>query len=282
MSNEINLRAVDSIGCSVASIGVVLAIKEKFPEKTLIVYTKFPELFNSISGITLTRKELSGYDVDLRSYYANRLHNNLPYRSIYINMIEIAENALKTKLRRILPKIVLSQEELDYAKKILDKNKKPTIWIQKKTNSPNKNWIEQNWKELEKKLSLKYAILELSESNYSLRQSLALTKLCLAGITLDTFLVHGSNAVGAKNVLVLLGSSRKEVVTYPTQKVVYIKSNCPVQPCGMHGYAIGCKPVDETLFKGHEKTRCITDDYRCMTEISVDKVITSFEDMLKN
>jgi hypothetical protein len=93
-------------------------------------------------------------------------------------------------------------------------------------------------------------------------------------------MVHGSAAVGAKNVLVLLGSSRKEVVSYPSQQVFYIKSSCPIQPCGMHGYSFGCKKEDEKLFIGHEKTRCITDDYKCMKAIKSEFVIKKFREMM--
>jgi signal peptidase I len=81
--------------------------------------------------------------------------------------------------------------------------------------------------------------------------------------------------------LVLLGSSRKEVVSYPSQKVIYIKSKCPIQPCGMHGYGFGCKKGDEKLFVSHEKTRCIYNDYRCINIIKPGVVISEFVNMIK-
>ena len=112
--------------------------------------------------------------------------------------------------------------------------------------------------------------------------SLSITKASKGGITLDTFILHGSKAVSAKNVLVLAGSSRAEVVTYPDQNVIYIQTDCPVQPCGMHGYGVGCKRGDEKLFVGHEETKCIYDDFRCMNDISPEYVVKRFNRMIKH
>ncbi|MEK6833103.1 MAG: hypothetical protein AABY32_03575 [Nanoarchaeota archaeon] len=282
---KLTLRTFDSLGCSVAATSVINSLKDKFPNLDLEVYTKYPDLFIDIKGIKIkdiSKKDYNiKFDIDLRDYIKTRPHNSIPYKPIYVHMLELAEKNLSIKLKHLLPKINLSKEEINWAINKIKAYKKPLIWIQTETKSQNKNWFDDYWNVLIKELSKNYDIIDLSKTNFTLRQSLAITKVCKGGITLDTFLVHGSAAVGAKNVLVLLGSSRKEVVTYPSQKVIYIKSECPIQPCGMHGYGFGCKKEDEKLFIGHEKTRCIFDDYRCTRIIKPEPVISKFHEMMK-
>lgn len=73
--------------------------------------------------------------------------------------------------------------------------------------------------DLENEALPKYDI-DLYAEKYVRRVSIAMTQHCYAGITLDTFLLHGSEAVGAKNVIALLTSSHHEVVAYPDQTVI--------------------------------------------------------------
>lgn len=282
---KLSIRCFDSIGCTVASTAVIYSLKDGFPRAKLEVHTKYPELFKGIERIiikTANNKNKINFDIDLSIIYEKRRpHNTKPYRPLYIHMIEIAEKQLSAKLKRFIPAINLSKKEINWANEKIKNLEKPLIWIQSKTNSVNKNWFEDYWKIVFKKLNENYEIIDLANSDFSLRQSLAITKVSEGGITLDTFLIHGSAAVGAKNVLVLLGSSRKEVVSYPSQTVIYLKSDCSIQPCGMHGYGIGCEKKDEKLFTGHEKTRCIFDNYRCMRVIKPELVISKLLGMLK-
>ena len=286
INKNLTLRTFDSLGCSVIATAVINSLKDKFSNLDLEVYTKYPDLFINIKGIKI--KDVSKkddnlkFDIDLRGYIKTRPHNIPPHKPIYIHMLELAEKSLSVKLKHFQPKINLSKKELNWAINKIKSYKKPVIWVQSETKSQNKNWFDDYWNVLIKELSKNYDIIDLSKTNFTLRQSLAITKVCKGGITLDSFLVHGSVAVEAKNVLVLIGSSRKEVVTYPSQKVIYIKSECPIQPCGMHGYGFGCKREDEKLFIGHEKTRCIFDDYRCMRIIKPELVISKFHEMMKD
>ena len=59
--------------------------------------------------------------------------------------------------------------------------------------------------------------IDLSHAPYNRRTAIALTKYCDAGVTLDTFLLHGSQAVGASHVVAIMISSHPEVVCYPDQ-----------------------------------------------------------------
>ncbi|MGR3754935.1 glycosyltransferase family 9 protein [Edwardsiella anguillarum] len=111
--------------------------------------------------------------------------------------------------------------------------------------------------------------IDLSHAGYSLRESLAITTQCQAGICLDSFLIHGSAAVGAKNVIALLGSSKPEVVTYPGQDVCYSPASCEAQPCGMHGYYRGCSIAFEHRFTDNI---CIHENYKYMDSITLPQV----------
>lgn len=75
------------------------------------------------------------------------------------------------------------------------------------------------WWSLQEECEDSYTFLDLSNQQYSRRIAIAITKQCDAGITLDTFLLHGSEAVQAKNVLALMVSSHFQVVTYHDQIV---------------------------------------------------------------
>jgi ADP-heptose:LPS heptosyltransferase len=279
----ISVRTFDSLGCTVAATAVLRSLRKAVPRKRIIVYTKSPDFFIGLPEIAVRapKKELKHYDVDLRGYLASRPHNSQPYRQLYNHMIEIAEKALSLKLPSMPPKVVLSKEELSWARQMAKGFGKPLVWIQSKTNSENKDWPIENWRRLIELLRAKYQVIDLSERQFTLRQALALSTVGVGGITGDTFMMHGSAAVDAKNVLVLLGSSRPEATAYPSQQYIYSEVSCKVQPCGMHGYAVGCGQEGERLFKGHERSLCITDDYRCMAGISLDEVTEKFKEMLQ-
>ncbi|NOI26709.1 glycosyltransferase family 9 protein [Vibrio mediterranei] len=253
-----------------ASTAVVYSLIEKIPN--VKISTPYPSLLTHIDGISIrdSREETNDvYDVDLRMYTARRPHNSFPYRPSYIHMLEMAEEQLRIKLTRRPPYLYLTESEKEWAKIEVSKWELPLIWIQSEATSSNRLWPDAYWDELKNFFKDTFSFLDLSKANYSLRESLALIKYSYGGICLDSFLVHGAGAVGAKNVLVLLGSSRPECVTYPNQYVFYKPNACSVQPCGMHGYYDGCNPLDQSLFNGRN---CIHTLPYCMNEISLDSV----------
>lgn len=267
---NLNIRLPDSLGCTVASTAVVYSLIEQIPN--IKVSTPHPSLLAHIDGLSITdsREETNDvYDVDLRMYTARRPHNSLPYRPSYIHMLEMAEEKLKIKLTKKTPYLHLTEYEKEWAKIEVSKWKLPLIWIQSEATSSNRLWTDTNWDDLQNFFKDTFSFIDLSKANYSLRESLALIKYSYGGICLDSFLVHGAGAVGAKNVLVLLGSSRPECVTYPDQYVFYKPKTCSVQPCGMHGYYDGCNPLDQPLFNGRN---CIHTFHRCMSDISLESV----------
>jgi len=277
----ITVKGPKGIGCSVLLTSVIKAIRKHDKRTPINVLTNYPSLFGGYE--CAVNKKPTAVTVNLENYLALTLHQQVPYKHLYKHLVRLSSSQLGINLNENCPpEIFLTKQEINWATKKISKYKKPVVWLQSKTSSINKDWLDDYWKTLLGKLNDNYEFIDLSKSEFSLRESLAITKVSEAGITLDTFLAHGSAAVGSKNVLVLLGSSRKEVVGYPGQTVVYVKSNCPLQPCGMHNCGFGCKKKDEQLFKGHEKTRCITDDYKCMKAITPELVLSNFFKMTKS
>jgi ADP-heptose:LPS heptosyltransferase len=235
------------------------------------IFVKHIELVSHISGVTFHHSDnVTSVNLDLTRYTARRPHNNLPYRASYLHMLEMAEESLGVTLPIIPPSIPLSDADNSFAIQKVSGFTKPLIWFQSRTTSTNRNWRTQRWSNLIKNLSNVFDLIDLSHAGYSLLQSLAITKHSFGGICLDSFLVHGSAAVGARNVIVLAGSSRGECITYPGQELIYEKSDCIAQPCGMHGYYPGCRKEHEYLFLDRN---CIhRDSFCCMNKISLTHV----------
>lgn len=269
----VNIRLPDSLGCTVASTSVLFGIIKSQAFDEINVFAKHAELVSHIPGISLPHYATSTmFDLDLRLYTSRRPHNSRPFRASYLHMLEMAEESLGVTLPKEPPKITLKFEDHLFAINLLSNYVKPVLWIQSQTTSRNREWESSRWHLLIKKLSDIFSIIDLSHSGFSLLQSLAITKHCFGGVCLDSFLVHGSAAVGAKNVVVLAGSSRGECITYPGQVLIYEKSGCIAQPCGMHGYYPGCQAEQEYLFNNGN---CIHGTaIACMNKITVSSVET--------
>jgi len=267
----INIRLPDSLGCTVASTSVLQSLIKCELFGDIHVFTNHFELVSHLPGINLHHPVDNTFlHIDLRKYTSRRPHNNQPYRASYLHMLEMAEESVGVKLPIITPDIPINESEMCFAKEFISKFSKPLIWIQSKTTTNNRNWNYQRWLILMKNLSGSFDFIDLSKVNYSLLQSLAIVKHSFAGICLDSFLVHGSAAVGAKNVIVLAGSSRGECITYPGQTLIYEESECIAQPCGMHGYYSGCREEHEQMFLDCD---CINaDKFACMNKIDIAQV----------
>jgi len=269
---NISIRLPNSLGCSVAGTAVIFSVIEVFKGSNISVTTKFPTLLGGIKDIDITTatSDTGGhYSVDLREYTARRPHNSSPPRPSYYHMREMAEEQLECQLSDWNPQLYLQPDEIIFAKKELSQYKMPVVWLQTMSTSFNRNWPIERWRDLIEEFRSECIFIDLSHAHYSLRQSLAITKHCHAGICLDSFLVHGSAAVKAKNVIALLGSSRPEVVTYPGQFVCYSTESCEAQPCGMHGYYRGCAREFDKKFSDNI---CIHKRPRCMENITLAQV----------
>jgi ADP-heptose:LPS heptosyltransferase len=228
--SRITLRTPKTLGCSVATTALMQSLHNKFPNSRIVLYTRYPELFENLteinSVINLNAQEgLSSYDIDLENYLDDRHpQTSLPRRHLMEHIFEIAEEKFEkgSLERNFLPKINLTNSEIVWARneKSLLTQGKSLVWLQTKSRLVEKDIPQAVWREVVDKGSEKYVFIDLSQKQYTLRQVIALTAVADAGITLDSFLLHGSQAVHAKNVIVLLVSTYPEVVCYPNQIIL--------------------------------------------------------------
>lgn len=232
---HLNIRLHDTFGCTLVGTALIQSLKFAFPNFILNIYTQNPDLLQGLPEADTINDaniaELNEYDVDIRNYLAiYRPQESKPLRHLYQHMLEIATKQLSQKIYKTLtanfyPKIYLTQNELLEAQSIVNglRENKPIIWLQTKTSSESKDWNSESWEELKNLLEDSCSLVDLSKLQYTKRQSIGITKYCDVGVTLDTFLLHGSKAISAKNTIALLTSSHKEVVTYPDQFVFNAK-----------------------------------------------------------
>jgi ADP-heptose:LPS heptosyltransferase len=228
MNGNITIRTPKTLGCTLIASSLIQSLYSKFKDKNLEVYTPFPDLLrglnNSIDLFDLKNKELKEYDIDLWNYVREKdVQGNLPYRHLVSHLFEIAEDFLGEKLNKNFSvRINPTSSEMEKAKSIVDElsGDKKLVWLQTKSDGELKNWKEEGWDKLQKVGNDKYNFIDLSDEKYNRRLSIAITKYCYAGITLDTFLLHGSHAVGSKNVILLLFSTHEKVVAYPENIVI--------------------------------------------------------------
>lgn len=272
----LSIRLPDSMGCTVASTAVLTSLREEYGR--VIAVTPFPFLLRGLRELDIATLEEHKWDcdVDLRTYTARRPHNSLPHRPSYVHMTEMAREQLGIRLAINKPFIPLSEKENSFGRNEVSHYQKPLIWIQSLSTSFNRLWPEENWIALKENISDQYDFIDLSCAHYSPRESLAIARNSFSGVCLDSYMVHGSAAVGAKNVLVILGSSRPECVTYPGQYVFYRISSCRLQPCGMHGYFNGCKQEHECMFNN---TQCIHKEPLCMKTIPVQTIAKTLRNL---
>ena len=223
----ITVKLNETLGCNVAATAFLKSLRQKFPHSRIQVYTKYPDLIKGSKSVNdvfyLNKKKLKRYNVNFWNYLKKRKPQEWkPLRHLITHMKEIAESDLNIKLKENLkPEINLTKGELIKAKKILNEfsEGKPLIWLQTKTREKKKDLPNVFWKELIKK-NKNFRFIFLSPKNYSRRISIAITKLCKMGVTLDTFLLHGSEAANAKNTITIMVDSHAKVVSYKDQIVI--------------------------------------------------------------
>lgn len=228
--NLITFRTPKTLGCAVISTAVLQSLIKFLPDDQFAVYTEAPDLFDGLEGIDLVldifQENLSNYDIDLSDYLKIYTpQTNIPLRHLKEHLFEITEKQLqlnKQLNRSFDPKINLSEGELIWAQEKSTSlgQGKPLVWLQTKSREKEKQIPDNVWKELITRMKDQCTFIDLSDVQFSRREAISLTKYCKAGITLDTFLLHGSQAVKAKNVIVTLITTHPEVVCYSDQTVL--------------------------------------------------------------
>ncbi len=222
---RLNIKLYDTLGCTVVATTVLQSLRAAFPRATLLVYTTYPDLLEGLKKVNqVMDSRLDSprkYDIDLSSYLeTQKPQESKPFRHLSEHMFEIAERqlgkALHSKMNRnFRPVVNLTKQEIQRAKIIVKEKAggKPLVWLQTKSRKAYKDWPTVNWNNLISS-HRSFSFLDLSQEQYSRRISIAISQQAAAGITLDTFMLHGSQAVRAKNVLAIMVSSHPEVVCY--------------------------------------------------------------------
>lgn len=221
--DEISIAISEGIGDHVAFTAILKVLQKKFPDRLLRLYVRFPEIFLGYEGVEIIKDpniSPDSVDIDLRNYEGS---GELICYNLKGPLLDYSYGRVEKKLGVQLdykynPEVRLTKEELGEARRIVDKISfgKPLIWLQTKTSREEKDMPEIFWEELVRRKK-EFSFVDLSSGEYSLRIAMAITKFCLGGIVLDTFLLHGSKAVGAKNVIGVMVKTPLGVSTYKDQ-----------------------------------------------------------------
>lgn len=226
----ITFRTPKTLGCAVISTAVLQSLRNFFPDDRFVVYTEAPDLFDGLEEIDqvldISQDNFSNYNIDLSDYLKIYTpQTNMPLRHLKEHLFEVTEKQLqinKQLNRDFDPKINLLKSELIWAQEKSTSlgQGKPLVWLQTKSREKEKQISDNIWQEFITRMKDQCTFIDLSDIQFSRREAISLTKYCKAGITLDTFLLHGSHAVEAKNVIVVLVTTHPEVVCYSDQTVL--------------------------------------------------------------
>lgn len=177
----------------------------------------------------------------------NRLEKlNVPQR--YSLALEKTAPARK----KLVPKIFLDQEEMDWADQFLAEHYSgPVVALHPYATHPNKAWIEDYWHVLVGKLAgqgLDYIVLGKSsdriigldrEKDFTgetgLRQTLAIISRCRAMVTGDSGPMHLATGVGTP-AIALFGPTSKAWGFYPSGPGdLVLEADLDCRPCSLHG-----------------------------------------------
>lgn len=155
-----------------------------------------------------------------------------------------------------------------------------------RTSTPNKEWPQGRWTELVARTStfctwihaggdiLKPRIPNVIYRDLTVRETIALTAVVDAVVTLDTFLLHAAACRRRSGVIVLLGSTRPECVSYPAFTNLYVEA-LPCQPCGrpFHRFDVSYGPDGEVRrYSSGRVRKWECPHVECMAHIEVSAV----------
>ena len=193
-------------------------------------------------------------------------------------MEEKKENILAHNLGRIgiheheyRAKFYLSEEEREWARRLMEKFPKPAIAICTRSKEPVKNWLYENWSKLLQELCTKFTIIHLGDDQepefdgvirfagkHTMRESAAILSHCSLFVGPDSLLMHVANGLNIKSVIIFGGSRPVECFGYSENINLSTKPEC--SPCWIH--------------KGYETCG---EDYHCLRSISVSQVVSNIQ-----
>jgi nucleoside-diphosphate kinase len=196
------------------------------------------------------------------------------------------------------PECFLSCEELSQAQRLANRMRDRDgglALIATRTSTPNKEWPAQHWQSLVDKFSATLTWLHVGDPTaqqlrrvrhlaLSPRMTIALTNFVDVVVTPDTFLLHASAATAPRRrrVVVLLGSSRPECVSYPSFHNIY-SEELDCQPCGRPYSAYDLHFLESgevAKWPNGKSKKWECEHVRCMGMLSVDRVSSAVQSLL--
>ena len=266
------LTVIDRLGApgdSIITSNVIRSIKEKYPELRINCITPHSELIRFDPNIDSFNKPETFYSFD----------------STYWELIvrkEKSQNIIKHNLQRLgiekydyKANYYLSEEEKEWAKQETIQFDKPILGICTKSKEPVKNWPEANWIELIEKLNSKFSIIQLGDDRepyfklpyryagkLSMRQSAAILSHASCFIGPDSLLMHIANGLNIKSTIIFGGS--RPVNCFGYKENINLGTSPTCSPCWIH--------------QGYEDCK---ENLKCLHEISVHKVFSSIQTLMK-
>jgi ADP-heptose:LPS heptosyltransferase len=228
----LKVRASDFAGDTIMATAILRSLRYARPQLMFQVWakhTQFFELSQEVhpSNVFSTRTTPPPVcDLDLREdvyigdYLTRVTDPQFASTPILAHMFASAESQTGIKMpKRFGPRVLLSHQETEWAyKKALELRKGgPLVWIEKKTSKPEKDWPEESWLEL---IARNPKITFLDLSVFKFRPALAMMSNCDAGISLDSYPVHGAQAVSAPKTMVILIGTPPIFTGYPGQTII--------------------------------------------------------------
>ena len=266
------LTVIDRLGApgdALITANVIRCIKEKYSNLKINCITPHPELIRLDPCIDSINDKESFYSFD-SSYWELIVRKETRQNIIAHNLsrLDVDEYEYQAKFH-------LSEEEKNWAKQHMGDLPKPIIAICTQSKEVVKNWPLQNWIELINSISPDFSIIQLGDEKepvlenvicyagkHTMRESAALLSRATLFIGPDSLLMHVANGLNISSVIIFGGS--RPVSCFGYEKNINLGSLPSCSPCWIH--------------QGYESCK---EDLKCMHEISVNKVISSINMIMK-
>lgn len=237
-------------GITLLSTVALRGIRKKFPNHIITALCWFPELLEGLDYIDKVIYPVGPFVfeehiLDHRIIDLTDNVNYLPNRQRRkMHIIDILCAIAKVQNDGMGPDIFIPSDAYSQAEDFLHKesiNNKNLYVFHPKSSSINKDWIEQEWKNLVDLLIPFGACLQVGGDNkindmiisvpIEGKMQYALLKKAKFIFCVDSLFLHATSACSVKNCVVLLGSSDPKVVSYKNY-INFYKKVVDCQPCG--------------------------------------------------
>ena len=267
------LTVIDRLGApgdAIITANVTRCIKEKYSNLKINCITPHPELISLDPNIDSINQPETFYSFD-STYWELivRKENDS-------NIIDHNLKRLGIKKYEYKANFYLQNKEKDWAQEKVSSYKKPLIAICTKSKESVKNWLTENWIELINLLKSKFTILHLGDDKepfyedvhrfagkFTIRESAAILSTTKLFIGPDSLLMHIANGLDISSVIIFGGS--RPIKSFGYSQNINLSTSPECSPCWIHD--------------GYEKCN---HNIKCLSEISVSKVIKSVQIMQNN